>query len=330
MLKKKTFYPLMLLIGTVFMLACPAEAQIPKKIKTIIVDAGHGGSDVGAHGNYEGSIGSYEKNITLAISLKLIEELKRTLPNVKIVPTRTSDITQSVREKARIANENKGDLFICIHADAVNLKTGSRITGYRTENYTTTKYSGKGKRKKKIVTHHTREVAIKEYFKIPTTRKGTSTWIFAAHKTEAKIKAMEDSEMILSTEHEDSSLDLNYNSPEYRANALLYTQNYFKKSYKMASQIQEEVGNAGRPDLGIFQRQVGIHVLQATQMPAVLIETGFISNPDDERYLNSESGQKELAGIIAKAIKSYKDQLENPKPQGTTSVDPNSAPLASS
>lgn len=294
------------------------------------MDAGHGGTDVGAHGNYEGSIGSYEKNITLAIALKLVDELKTLLPNTRIIPTRTTDITQSVREKARIANENKGDLFICIHADAVNLKTGSRITGYRTENYTTSKYTGKGKKRKKIVTHHKREVPIREYFKIPTTRKGTSTWIFAAHKTEAKIKAMEDSDLMFSTENNDSSLDINYNSPEYRANALLYTQNYFKKSYKMASIIQEEVADAGRSDLGVFQRQVGIHVLQATQMPAVLVETGFISNPDDERYLNSEKGQQELAEIIAKAIKTYKDQLENPKPANNTSTELNSAPVASS
>ncbi|MGI8584477.1 MAG: N-acetylmuramoyl-L-alanine amidase family protein, partial [Chitinophagaceae bacterium] len=56
-----------------------------------------------------------------------------------------------------------------------------------------------------------------------------------------------------------------------------------------------------------------IWVLQATQMPAVLIETGFIANPDDERYLNSEKGQQEIAEAIAKAIKKYKDQVENPK-----------------
>ncbi len=297
----------------------PIQVQAQKKIKTIIVDAGHGGADVGAHGNYEGSLGSYEKNITLAIANKLVTELKKMFNGVKIVPTRTTDITQSVREKANIANENKGDLFICIHADAVELKTGSRITGYRTENYSTTKYTGKGKKKKKVVTYHTREVPIREYFKIPTTRKGTSTWIFAAHKTEAKIKAMENSDLMFA-EDSDSSLDINYNSPEYKANALLYTQNYFKKSYKMASIIQEEVEGAGRENLGVFQRQVGIHVLQATQMPAVLIETGFISNPDDERYLNSEKGQQELAEIIARAIKTYKDQLENPKPVTTTAT----------
>jgi N-acetylmuramoyl-L-alanine amidase len=288
-----------------------------KKIRTIIIDAGHGGSQTGARGEYEGTLHSYEKNITLAIATKLVEELKRTLPDTKIVPTRTSDITQDPRDKAKIANDNHGDLFVSIHADAVVLKTGSRILGYRKQTYTTTKWVGKGKKRKKIVTPHTRQVAIREYFKIPTTRKGTSTLIFTARKTSDKIKALENSDMLFETEQNDSSLEINYDSPEWKANALLYTQNYFKKSYKLASAIQQEIADMGREDLGVWQREKGIWVLQATQMPAVLVETGFIANPEDERYLNSEDGQQKIAEAIARALKKYKDQVENPKPVST-------------
>jgi N-acetylmuramoyl-L-alanine amidase len=288
-------------------------AQQPKKIRTIIVDAGHGGTDAGARGEYEGTLGSLEKNLTLAISMKLVAELKKQLPGTAIIPTRTTDIFQNPKEKAQIANANHGDLFVCIHADAVTLQTGSRILGYRTETYTTTRYTGKGKKKKKIVTPHTRQVAIRQYFKIPTSRKGTSTWIFAAHKTDEKLKALENSDLILTPDENDSALDINYDSPEWKANALLYTQNYFKKSYKLASTIQEEINEMGRIDLGVHQRQKGIWVLQATQMPAVLVETGFIANPEDERYLNSDKGQQEIAEAIAKALKRYKEQVENPK-----------------
>lgn len=293
------------------------SAQIPKKIRTIIVDAGHGGSDFGAHGEYEGTLGSQEKNITLAISLKLVAELKKQLPGCQIIPTRTTDIYQHPSLKAKIANENHGDLFVCIHADAVALKTGSRILGYKTETYTTTRYVGKGKKRKKIVTPHTREVAIKQYFKIPTTRKGTSTLIFAASKTNDKIRAMQNSDVLI-PDDDDSTLEINYDSPEWKANALLYTQNYFKKSYRLGSLIQEEISNMGRENLGVWQREKGIWVLQATQMPAVLVETGFIANAEDERYLNSEKGQQEIAEAIAKAIKKYKDQVENPKPASQT------------
>lgn len=300
-----------------------SSAQAPKKIKTIIVDPGHGGSDPGARSTYEGSLGSQEKNITLAISMKLVAELKKQLPGVRVIPTRTTDVFDNVNKKAQFANENHGDLFVCIHADAVALKTGSRITGYRTETYTTTRYVGKGRHKKKIVTPHEREVAIREYFKIPTERKGTSTWIFAAHKTNDKIKAMENSDLLFNADQNDSSLNINYDSPEWKANALLYTQNYFKKSYKLASEIQEQIAGMGRPDLGIHQRQVGIRVLSATQMPAVLVETGFVENPEDERYLNSEKGQQEIAEAIARAVKKYKEQVENPTaPQtGATSTN---------
>src|ERR1035437_4256723 len=289
------------------------SGQAPKKIRTIIVDAGHGGTKPGAHAENEGSMGTYEKNVTLAISNKLVAELKKQLQGVQIIPTRTTDIYQDVREKARIANSYHGDLFVCIHADALDLKTGSRIIGYRTETYTTTKYIGKSRHKKKVVTPHQREVPIKQYFKISTTRKGTSTLIFAARKTNDKIKAMENSDILLMPDENDSSLDINYNSPEWKANALLYTQNYFKKSYKLGSLIQDEITNMGRENLGVWQREKGIWVLQATQMPAVLIETGFITTPEDERYLNSEKGQQEIAEAIARAIIKYKDQVENPK-----------------
>ena len=57
-----------------FMFSSCGNAQSAKKIKTIIVDAGHGGHDTGAFGEYEGTLGSLEKNITLAISLKLVDE----------------------------------------------------------------------------------------------------------------------------------------------------------------------------------------------------------------------------------------------------------------
>ncbi len=300
------------------------SAQTPKKIRTIIVDAGHGGSAPGTSATNEGSMGTIEKNITLAISNKLVAELRKQLPDTKIVPTRTSDITQPNRDKARIANENRGDLFICIHADALVLKTGSRIIGYKTETYTTTKFVGKGKKKKKIVTPHQREVPIKQYFKISTTRKGTSTLIFAARKTNDKIKAMENSDIPFETDANDSSLNINYNSPEWKASALLYTQNYFKKSYKLGSLIQDEISQTGRENLGVWQRHEGIWVLQATQMPAVLIETGFITTPEDERYLNSEKGQQEIAEAITKAIKKYKEQVENPKTAGPTTEDTSS------
>lgn len=316
MVKLRRTFSFLSILNTVFIfltafMIVPVNTNAQgKKIRTIIVDAGHGGSDAGARGEYEGTLGSLEKNITLAISKKLVQTLKEQMPGVEIIPTRITDVYQPVHEKAQIANDNHGDLFVCIHADAVDLRTGSRILGYKKQTYNTVKYIGKGKKRKKIVTPHTRTVAIKQYYKIPTDRKGTSTWIFAAHKTNDKIKAMEKSDLIFTTEENDSTLDINDDSPEWKAKALLYTQNYFKKSYKLASVIQEDIAEMGRQDLGVHQRQKGIWVLQATSMPAVLIETGFIANYDDERYLNSEKGQQEIAESITRALIKYKAIVE--------------------
>ena len=83
----------------------PVLAQTSKTLKTIIVDAGHGGTDAGAVGQYEGSLRSKEKDITLAISKKLVAELQKELPDINTIPTRTTDIFQNVNEKARIANQ---------------------------------------------------------------------------------------------------------------------------------------------------------------------------------------------------------------------------------
>ena len=121
---------------------------------------------------------------------------------------------------------------------------------------------------------------------------------------------MEKSDLLFTTDENDSTLDINDDSPEWKAKALLYTQNYFKKSYKLASAIQEDIDSMGRADLGVHQRQKGIWVLQATSMPAVLIETGFIANYEDERYLNSEKGQQQIAESITRALIKYKNQVE--------------------
>ena len=70
---------------------------------------------------------------------------------------------------------------------------------------------------------------------------------------------------------------------------------------------------------GPKQRQVGIWVLQATAMPRILVETGFITNPSEEEYLNSESGQDEIAKCITDALKNYKTCLEKKQlPAGET------------
>lgn len=292
----------------------PSFSQTPKRIKTIIVDAGHGGHDTGASGQYENSLRSKEKDVTLAISKKVVAELKRQMPELTILPTRTSDIYQPVNEKARLANEFKGDLFLCIHADSGPLKTGKRQIGSRTVTKYKVTYTGKGKRRRKKSTPYQVTEPVYEYFKMPLKISGTSVYIFAAHKTSAKLKAIMDDvgEFEIETNEGDSSYKpIDYNTPGNRTIAQIYAKRYQEKSDLLATLVNDEVDKTGRVALGVNQRQVGIAVLQATNMPAILIETGFINNPEDERYLNSDKGQQELAEAITLAVKRYKEQVEN-------------------
>lgn len=294
----------------------PALSQAPKKLKTIIVDAGHGGSDVGATGQYENSLRSKEKDVTLAISMKLVAQLQKELPDVKTIPTRTTDIFDEVTVKARKANEAGGQLFICIHADSGPLKQGRRQIGTRMVTRYKVTYKGKGRKKKKISTPYEVEEPVYEYFKIPLTRSGTSVWIFAAHKTSEKLKAImsggEEFEIEQGGGADSTYNNFDFNTPEGRNVANIYMKRFQERSDRLATLVNEEVESTGRQALGVNQRQKGIWVLQATNMPAILIETGFINNPEDERYLNSEAGQQELAEAITKAVIRYKEQIENP------------------
>ncbi|WP_337044029.1 N-acetylmuramoyl-L-alanine amidase family protein [Emticicia sp. 17c] len=82
------------------------------KIKTIVIDAGHGGKDPGT------SFGKLkEKNIALSITLKVGKLIEEEL-GIKVVYTRKKDVFIPLHERGEIANRNKADLFICIHVNA--------------------------------------------------------------------------------------------------------------------------------------------------------------------------------------------------------------------
>ena len=109
------------------------------RLRKIVIDPGHGGTDSGAPGRY-----SYEKNIALAISLKLEELLREQMPEIELVVTRKSDVFHSPPTKANIANQAKGDLFVCIHCNSADPTRHSEFIGYETVTV------GKGKKKHKV------------------------------------------------------------------------------------------------------------------------------------------------------------------------------------
>lgn len=271
-------------------------AQGPKKgprIKTIVIDAGHGGTDQGARGSI-----STEAQITLQIAKRLDTLLRNELPSTRIVMTRTTDIYNSVTEKANIANRENGDLFICIHVNASG--SHKEVVGYKKVPY----YKGKGKNRKKLYKNQP------IYRSVPNAGVyGSSTYVWAADRVDEKAEAMASENRF---ESEAEIVDVpDPESPEALIKARLWTQKFFKNSVRLGSMIENEFTNIGRKSLGVLQRNwKGIWVLQATNMPAVLIETGYITNPDEERYLTSDEGQAEMAQAIAKAILGYKVMID--------------------
>jgi N-acetylmuramoyl-L-alanine amidase len=281
-------------IAIFFLIAHIATAQHKGRINTIIVDAGHGGTDQGAKGSY-----STEAQITLQLAMKVAAILEKELPDTKILQDRTTDVFHDVRKKADFANQNKGDLFVCIHVNAAPSIRHSKITGYRTRTY----YTGKGKNRKK----HTKREPVYKIWHTPNPRQGTGTYVWAADRDANKADALSER-----FESENEITDApDPSTPEGQIASRLWVQKYFKNSVRLASMIQEEFVKIGRKDDGVLQRnEKGIWVLQATNMPAVLIETGFITNKDEEDYLNSEKGQEEMSQAIATAVIKFKNTID--------------------
>ena len=85
------------------------------KIKTIVIDPGHGGKDSGTMGTKRFKI--YEKHVALAVSLKLGKYISDAFPEVEVIYTRDSDFFLELNERTEIANKANADLFISIHCD---------------------------------------------------------------------------------------------------------------------------------------------------------------------------------------------------------------------
>lgn len=273
------------------------EKKPAQSLRTVIIDAGHGGHDVGARGQY-----SNEKDICLAIETKLAELIRKQFPGVQVIRTRSSDEFVHLHKRADIANHNKGELFISIHVNAAPGIQHKQLTGYKTQ----VSYTGKGKKRKKI----TKKVPQYRYYTTPNPAKGTETYIWGAHKNEDKEVALrENAPMLTEDNYKENYGDIDPNSPEFIALSLLKTKQFFKRSATLASMVEDQFEKVGRVSRGQKQRQVGIWVLQATAMPSVLVETGYITNKAEEDYLNSEVGQNEIAGCVAGALKNYIDWL---------------------
>jgi N-acetylmuramoyl-L-alanine amidase len=241
-------------------LICSFSGRPNREKWVIVIDPGHGGRDPGAIGSH-----SYEKNITLPVALKTGEYIEHNIKNVKIIYTRTTDQFVELAERAEIANRNKADLFISIHANSHPQKS----------------------------------------------TYGAETWVMGHHKDQQNLEvAMKENAVILlekdySTKYE----GFDPKSPESYIMFTLMQSAYSEQSIDLASKIQVEFKKqAGRYDRGV--KQAGFWVLYMTTMPSVLAELGFISNDNEEKYLNSKQGQDNLAQSIYSAVSDYIAEID--------------------
>lgn len=281
-------------------------------IRTLIIDPGHGGIDPGARGMF-----SNEADVSLSVSLKLGKALQKEFPDLKIIYTRTTDVMagnkrtkdEGLRYRADLANKSGGDLFIAIHCNSAGKRPGGWNEKVVVGKTAKTRYvKKKGKRVKQ--TYYVNEY--KEVWR-ENIAKGTETYIWALNKNDDKVRSINNTNEYYGEIDSLSTLELpDPSDPVEKARMLIYAQHYFRKSYDLADLVEKEFISTGRVSRGVKQRNdTGIWVLQATGMPSILVEIGFISNKEEEEYINSEKGQDEIVDDLVAAFRSYKTKTES-------------------
>lgn len=145
---------------------------------------------------------------------------------------------------------------------------------------------------------------------------GAETWVMGLHRSRANLEvARKENAVILLEEDYQTKYDgFDPNSPEAEIIFSLYQNAYLDQSVEMASLVQHQLRNtAQRFDRGV--KQAGFLVLWRLNMPAILIEAGFLSNENERKYLNSKAGQTTVANSIFSAVVEYRTKIDGMKPK---------------
>ena len=238
------------------------------KIRTIVIDPGHGGKDSGTMGTKRFKI--YEKHVALAVSLKLGKYISDAFPEVEVIYTRDSDFFLELNERTEIANKANADLFISIHCDG----------------FTNPKPSG------------------------------ASVFVMGMSKLKANmdVAMRENSAIYLEDNYKKKYDGFDPKSPESYIVFSLMQNTYLNQSLKIAEQVETQFSTrANRKSRGV--KQAPFYVISRTNMPSILIECGFLTNPKEEEFLHSEIGQDYIASAIFRAFRSYKESVEIEEPK---------------
>lgn len=224
--------------------------QLGLKFRKVIIDAGHGGHDTGAIG----ADGTREKDVALAIALKLAKKLKA--QGLEVVLTRDDDTFVRLEDRTQIANREKGDLFISVHCNAAASRKLRGIETYSL-NTSSNRYSIR----------------------------------LAARENASSDRGVGDLQYIL---------------------ADLATKANTGDSARLADRVEQTLVRNLTPKhagvKGLGTKEALFYVLLGAKMPAILVETSFISNPDEEALLADEKYQGEVADSIAEAVDGFLEE----------------------
>ena len=140
---------------------------------------------------------------------------------------------------------------------------------------------------------------------------GAETYIMGLHRTSAnlEIAKKENASILMEPDYSTNYQGFDPNTDESYITFTLFQNAFLDQSTELASDIQDEMKDrVGMNDRGV--RQAGFLVLYKTTMPSVLVETGFLSNPEEERFLMSQKGQQYIASAICRAFTKFKAKIE--------------------
>ena len=228
------------------------NSRVPNRIiakKIIVIDPGHGGKDRGA----KGIKGLLEKDVVLDIALKL-KKLIKIKYGYKVILTRHKDIFIPLEERTNIANVNKADIFISIHANASERKGASGIETY--------------------------------YLDFAKSNRALET---AARENKVPLSNIRD--------------DVQYILADMVANTKM------NESSQLAGIVQNNLIQGMRKKFknvkNLRAKGGPFYVLYGANMPSVLVETSFISNPMEGKRLRSSKYRERLAHFILEGIEKY-------------------------